>query len=348
MIASGALREKTNNPGYYQSLLTLYPRDVAFPYAESIELDLNRTFPDLKEFKLEENVTKMKNVLLAFSMRNLTIGYCQGFNYIVAKLLQMTDFDEESTFWLFTQIAENYLPADFYVNFSGVRTDMEIVKKIIKSTLNEIDFNSELCITNLISRCFISLFAQTVNDELLKCIWDAFFIHGNIVLYRAFIWAIYLLYDVKLMHNAPIEQIHEHLVKELLKCSDTATLTYFLMMYNRINDEYIEHFRLKMTNTTEDALFLNEEELIAKSQMCNTNMPFCLCNKDGDAKRFVEFGCLWCNEKMEVIEDYFGSAWEKDRTAKKAESIDEILIERHEHRCEEYLKKKNKNKQEDK
>ena len=328
----------------------MYPRDVPFPYEESINLDLYRTFPDLKEFKEKENITKMKNILLAFSMRNLTIGYCQGFNYIVAKLLLMLDFDEENTFWLFTQIAENYLPLDFYVNFNGVRTDMEIIKKIIKRTLKEIDFNSELCITNLISRCFISLFAQNVNDEVLKCIWDAFFIHGNIILYRAFLWAIYLLFNAKEMNNFPIEQIHEILVKELYKCKDTATLNYFLLMYNRFDDEFVKRYRLKEMNKKDEVEFLNEEELIEKSEMCNKDMPFCLCNKSGDVKKYVEFGCLWCKEEMEVIEDYyFGKTW-NEREEKEPESIDEMLIERHGHHCEEYLKKKKekKKKKEDK
>ena len=50
-------------------------------------------------------------------MRNLTIGYCQGFNYIVGKLLMMLNFNEEDVFWVFTQIAENYLPFDFYIKY---------------------------------------------------------------------------------------------------------------------------------------------------------------------------------------------------------------------------------------
>ena len=72
---------------------------------------------------------------MAFSMRNITIGYCQGFNYIVAKLLLLFQ-NEEDAFWVFTQMAENYLPFDFYIKFTGVRTDMEIVKKIIKRLEN--------------------------------------------------------------------------------------------------------------------------------------------------------------------------------------------------------------------
>jgi hypothetical protein len=52
-------------------------------------MDLWRTFPDDPFFKNENNIKKLKNVLLAYSRRNLSIGYCQGFNFIVGRLLKI-------------------------------------------------------------------------------------------------------------------------------------------------------------------------------------------------------------------------------------------------------------------
>jgi len=40
-------------------------------------------------FRKEDVLLKLKNVLLAYSRRNITIGYCQGFNFIVGKLLKI-------------------------------------------------------------------------------------------------------------------------------------------------------------------------------------------------------------------------------------------------------------------
>jgi hypothetical protein len=147
------------------------------------------------------------------------------------------------------------------------------------------------------------------------------------------------------MYNVPIEQIHEYLVKELMKCKDTATLNYFLLMYNRFDDEFVKHHRLKEVNKKDEVEVVNEEELMEKSIMCKKEMPFCLCNKSGDVKKGVVFGCLWCKEDVEVIEDYFGEVWKGEREVKEVkevtpQSVDEMLIERHGHHCEEYLKKR--------
>jgi len=40
-------------------------------------------------FKLPETIRKLKNILLAYSRRNISIGYCQGFNFIVGRLLKI-------------------------------------------------------------------------------------------------------------------------------------------------------------------------------------------------------------------------------------------------------------------
>ena len=95
--------------------------------------------------------------------------------------------DEEKVFWIFTQMIEAYLPGDFFLLFTGVRKDMKIIEKIIKKKLNFFDKNIEMCMSNLISRCFISLFSQIIPEQILYLIWDAFFIYGEVVLYRAFI-----------------------------------------------------------------------------------------------------------------------------------------------------------------
>ena len=78
------------------------------PSEHQIDLDLRRTFPNEKECMSESFLQKMKNILLCYSTRNSTIGYCQGMNFFVARLLLIMD-DEEKVFWLFVQIMENIL-----------------------------------------------------------------------------------------------------------------------------------------------------------------------------------------------------------------------------------------------
>jgi hypothetical protein len=78
-----------NNKDYYKNLTEFFPEFIPCPFENQIEVDLHRTFPDDPFFKKEENVNKLRNILVAYSRRNIGIGYCQGFNFIVGRLLKI-------------------------------------------------------------------------------------------------------------------------------------------------------------------------------------------------------------------------------------------------------------------
>ena len=69
---------------------------------------------------------KLKNILLCYSIRNTSIGYCQGMNFIVCRLLLIMD-NEEQAFWIFIQIIEKILPIIFYSDFAGIIIDTTII-----------------------------------------------------------------------------------------------------------------------------------------------------------------------------------------------------------------------------
>lgn len=104
--------------------------------------------------KTERLVNMLRNVLQTYCKRNPTIGYCQGMNFLVGRLLKvMTDIrkkervkeeqssnemsayydeiqqqiddekDEEEAFWIFTMMVESILPIDYYSNMVGVLID---------------------------------------------------------------------------------------------------------------------------------------------------------------------------------------------------------------------------------
>ena len=73
------------NPNYYNNLLNNYPENIPSPFEAQINLDLGRTYPNDSFFTEKENIKKLKNILIAVSRRETTIGYCQGFNFIVGK-----------------------------------------------------------------------------------------------------------------------------------------------------------------------------------------------------------------------------------------------------------------------
>ena len=79
------------NKNYYSDLIRNYPDNFLSPYENQINLDIERTFPQDTFFQEQRNLIKLKNILLAFSRRNATIGYCQGFNFIVGKILKVCE-----------------------------------------------------------------------------------------------------------------------------------------------------------------------------------------------------------------------------------------------------------------
>lgn len=88
-IASGAKREMLNFPDYYKNILNNYPDYVPSLFEQTIDKDLARTFPEEIFFQKKENLNKLRNILVAFSRRNSSIGYSQGFNLIAGRILEI-------------------------------------------------------------------------------------------------------------------------------------------------------------------------------------------------------------------------------------------------------------------
>ena len=56
------------------------------PSKNDIEQDLLRTFPNDEDFNTNY-LSALRNLLLAYSMRNAEVGYCQSMNYVAAFIL---------------------------------------------------------------------------------------------------------------------------------------------------------------------------------------------------------------------------------------------------------------------
>ena len=301
-IASGAKREMLNNPGYYSSIIKNFPNGTQSPGESALKLDVTRTFPYLDFYKKEENRKKLERILKAFVRRNATIGYSQGLNFIVGRLLMVLE-DEEKTFWVFTQIIEDYLPGDFFLLFAGVRKDMKIIEKLMKKELKFFDENINTCMSNLISRCFISLFSQTFPENVLYIIWDAFFIYGEEILYKTFIWIAYLHYDKSLV-GRDIDEINKIILDKMKDTTDINSLKYFLYLYDAVDNNKIKQWRKKIELDTSKEAMLNREN--KKNIKCDKNMPFCLYNiEENNVEKNKHFLVHKIKYDMNIIKDYF-------------------------------------------
>ena len=322
-IASGAKREMLNNPGYYSSIIKNFPNGTQSPGEASLKLDITRTFPYLDFYKKEENRKKLERILKAFVRRNATIGYSQGLNFIVGRLLMVLE-DEEKTFWVFTQIIEDYLPGDFFLLFAGVRKDMKIIEKLMKKELKFFDENINTCMSNLISRCFISLFSQTFPENVLYIIWDAFFIYGEEILYKTFIWIAYLHYDKSLV-GRDIDEINKIILDKMKDTTDINSLKYFLYLYDAVDNNKIKQWRKKIELDTSKEAMLNREN--KKNIKCDKNMPFCLYNiEENNVEKNKHFLVHKIKYDMNIIKDYFFDNSNKKENNKEKKKINKEQI----------------------
>jgi small G protein signaling modulator 3 len=69
-------------------------------------------------------------VLTAYVLRCPTIGYCQGWNSIAARLLAV--MPEEEAFWVLVQLVEVVLPLDQYSNLLGVLVDIKVFGRLME------------------------------------------------------------------------------------------------------------------------------------------------------------------------------------------------------------------------
>ena len=98
-ICSGAKLSKLNNMSYYKKISKISSEIPSWNFSIQIEKDLNRS-----KYKNDIHfINKTRRILNNFSVRSPTIGYCQGFNFIVEFILTIID-DEVNKY-----IYNNYL-----------------------------------------------------------------------------------------------------------------------------------------------------------------------------------------------------------------------------------------------
>jgi len=111
-------------PGYYEDILENGFDDPLV--ISQIEMDINRTLTDNVFYRQGPGVSKLKQVLVAYSRRNPDVGYCQGMNMIAASLLLIMP-SEEDAFWVLCSVIEKILPKTYFEsNLLASRADQQV------------------------------------------------------------------------------------------------------------------------------------------------------------------------------------------------------------------------------
>jgi len=226
---SGAAAMKV--PGYYDDLLQNGHDDPIV--ISQIAMDINRTLTDNIFFRKGPGVSKLKQILLAYSRRNPEVGYCQGMNMIAASLLLIMP-SEEDAFWVLCSIVERILPKTYFEpNLLASRADQEVtmyarsksrvrielidsqvLKHYVAAILPSLhthlmDLGVEL--EALTFQWFLSIFTDTLAAEALFRVWDVILcVVGSVFLFQVAI-ALLRLNEKALLRCESAAEVYSYL-----------------------------------------------------------------------------------------------------------------------------------------
>lgn len=153
-----------------------------------IDLDVNRTYRNHIMFRERFSLKQcmLFRVLVAYSMYNSEIGYCQGMSHTAALLLMY--MDEEDSFWSLSTLmsSDKHAMHGFFIpGFPKLRRFSahhdRIMKKLLPKVckrLKEFGIDSTLYTLKWYFQCFL----DKVPFTLALRLWDNFIYHGEIIL----------------------------------------------------------------------------------------------------------------------------------------------------------------------
>ena len=344
-----------NNNDYYQKLLK-YSQEVKCPSSIQIDLDLRRTFPN-EEQVMDENFQKsLRNVLICYTTRNTSVGYCQGMNFVVSRLLLIMR-DEEQTFWLFLQIMESIVSLIYYADLQGIIIETTLIETLLPIYLPElVDFleknNFTLTISNFIHKWMVCIFTQTLKIEMVYTFLDFFFMDGCSSLIKNSLY-IFASIQEEIMSQDSFEEIYLVLTEVENKIVNPREMIYYLYEKNfefteqqiiNLRNILSKPIRNKLKNgellSTAKRTWDENRELLKKRNInCDPNGPFCLYEVENDFSGVLVFQE---SKNTFIIDDYYYIK-SKGYQDEKYDNVDEfitkndnkLLIERHRHICDD-------------
>jgi len=222
---------------YYQALLSNYnPGPQMCPAAKQIELDLLRTLPNNKHYESPHSsgIPKLRRVLLAYSLHNPEVEYCQGFNRIAA--IALLFMNEEDAFWCLLYIVEQLMPMHYYCKqLVGAQVDQAVFKELVCEKLPDLAIHLENHGVDpaLFSiNWFLCLFVDSLPVNTYLHIWDAFLFEGCKVLFR-YALAILSYMEEKLIKQSDYMSIFNTFRTEVESLVDVKRLT--MIAFHELN-----------------------------------------------------------------------------------------------------------------
>ena len=322
---------------------------------------MKRTFTEDDINKNHKFLEKLKNILVCYSIRNSTVGYCQGMNFIGGTLLLIME-NEEQAFWVFIQIMERILPITYYSELIGIVVETTLVENILQLYFPDlfkfiIDSNFNIPLRNFIHKWMVCLFTQNLSSEMVYTFLDFFFLEGRDLLIRNSIFIFSYIYD-KLMKNSDFEYMYQIFNQGTLDIHDIHTMIYFLdetsfvlsfdsidLYRKQLEAPVISKFKEEVSEQQNEKLEERKKNLQNKGIYCNINWPTCVY--DDYNTKIIDVLILKEKKNPFFIQDYYYVKNDTypdnnidgvdDLTEYKNKSnpkVKEVLVERQRHICD--------------
>lgn len=211
---------KKKNEGVYEKFLQI-AREISTE-AKQIDKDVNRQFRDHIDYHERYSIKQISlfKVLVAYSMYNMDVGYCQGMASLAGVLLMY--MDEEDAFWSLNEILtnDNYSMHTFFVpGFPKLMRYTKHLDTILTKFMPKLKkhFDSHGVDSILYSlKWFFCIFIERLPFDLCLRIWDIFLYDGERVI-LAMAYTILKLHKNKLLKLKELDTITTFLQAELHK-----------------------------------------------------------------------------------------------------------------------------------
>ena len=135
---------------------------------------------------VEDAIVPLRNILMAYSMRNPAVGYCQSMNFLCAMLL--LHLEEEQAFWVLTSLVERLLLPDYYApSMLGSRVDQLTFQSCLAWKLPHIFTHLrdlDVILEPILCPWFLCIFVHVLPLDAVQRVWDCFLFEGNVMLFR--------------------------------------------------------------------------------------------------------------------------------------------------------------------
>ncbi|KAJ3071151.1 GTPase-activating protein [Quaeritorhiza haematococci] len=151
-----------------------------------IQRDLARTFPKHEYFQSKAGQEALFNVIKAYSLYDLEVGYCQGISFLVGALL--LNMPEEEAFCCLVRLMKAYNFRDLYTpQMSGLQLRLYQFDSLLRELLPVVDRHLEaegIVSSMYASQWFMTLFAYRFPLDIVFRIMDIVFAEGIETMFR--------------------------------------------------------------------------------------------------------------------------------------------------------------------